>query len=270
MSMRITILFFLVSLCFCGIQTNLNYADNTDSFDKNIMNTESIIMSDFYSKILDLIPSARNLKDLGTVATVRYQMRDEINNAIIFSAQFLKKNKNLIPNILTSISECNLTNGEEESLYDNEVANLIILKSIEILVSSKDISVNFQSYKIFDRIGAFSKRINFLFNINELTYPEHIMISYDATEEIKYLKMLINYLDITEEDEKKLIDDVSKINFEDISEQEKDTFKKFVFLKHVRNIIKTKKNLFKTKREELLKQANSVIRKNFDNVLQEN
>lgn len=264
-----TTLFFLVSLCFFCAQTTSDSADKSDSFDKNIVNTENII-EDFYAKILELIPNARNLKDLGTVATVRYQMRDEINDAIIFSAQFLKKNKNLIPIVLTSVSECSFQNDEKESLYNNDVANLLILKSIEILASSKDISVNFQSYKIFDRIGTFSKKINFLFNINELTYPEHIMISYDATGDIKYLKMLINYLDITEEDEKTLTDEVSKINFEDISEQEKGTFKKFVFLKHVRSIIKAKKNLFEEKRKELLKQANNVIRKNFDSVLQEN
>lgn len=252
------------------------YGDvQTDSLQQvsNEANTDDNKIRDFYKKILDIIPNAKNIKDLLKVATVRYQMRDEINNAIIFSAQFFKKNKNLINRLLVLLSKNikreKLENNIEHQ-YDNNVANLIILKSLQILSMDEKLGINFQAYRIFDQLGFFSKKINFLFNINELTYPEHLMISYDATDDLKYLKMLIKYLDISKGDLYKLSEYVSKIDFDNISDQERDNFRKFVFFKYVKNVIRSRIELFKSKRTELLKSVNDKIVENFENILQEN
>lgn len=271
MFIRITTVFFFVCSWFYGTLENFQQIESKKGYGEN-ENIDDNQISEFYKKILSLIPNAKNLKDLGTVATVRYRMRDEINNAIIFSAQYLKKNKDLIHRMLFLFSENDLKDDKsiDADLYSNDVAILLIIKSLQILDTNKDIEVDFSLYSIFERLGAFSKKINFLFNINELTYPEHLIISYDATDDIEYLKMLVNYLDITEEDKEKLFNEVSKINFNNISDEEKDVFKKFVFLKHVISIIKHRKDLFEQKREELLKSVNTATRKNFNNIFEEN
>lgn len=246
---------------------------NSQADIKNDIDTE---IGNFYSKILSLIPKAQKIKDLNTISTVRYQMRDEINNAIIYATQFLRCNKFLINKLLFHISVSAKDTGsimkniEISPLYKNDVVNVVILKSLQILNSLNEITIDFAQYEVFKKLGGFSKKINFLFNINELTYPEHLMISYDATNDIEYLKVLINYLNIKEDDEKNLMSNVKKINFESISESEKDIFKRFVFIKHVRNIIKSHIDLFKDKKKELLNSANILIKNNFEKVLKEN
>lgn len=267
----ITTLFFCVCQYFCVIQASNSLKGISDSCG-NKVNKDTDRIRDFYRKILDIIPNAKSIKDLSNVATVRYKMRDEVNNAIIFSVQFFKKNKHLINDALLFISqntEIECVENDIQSL-SNDVANLIILKSLQILSIDEKLGINFQSYKVFEQLGVFSKKINFLFNINELTYPEHLMSSYDATEDLKYLKMLIKYLDITEEDEKNLTESVSKIDFDNISDQERDNFRKFVFFKHVKNIIKEHKDLFESRKNELLKASSNDITRNFENILKEN
>lgn len=259
-----------------------------ENFENNFSHDEYSLIETFLKDLHEISSEISNIKNLSTFASLNGSKRDALENSIVFAAQFLIAHKKLQLEIFKTLFQepknpqnNNYDNNDDENPQPNqkiiqnifqkipESTKIIVLKAFEILIEKKQINYEEILYSISELESyKFADRINFLLDIDDLKYPDHLFISFKITKKIKFLKKLLEYLDDDENDPKFL--DYKKIDLNSMTEEERENFKKYVFMMRTKQIIRENKQLFEdffASHEELFETFSEKINQNLSNIL---
>ena len=244
--------------------------------DKKSDETEISDYEFFAQKINGLI-AINNLKNVKVehLNSIGVTGKILLENAAVFAAQFLKNHYEFAVNLL--LTKLTQLKDELNTQKVENVENFVIFKALYIIRGSNEkvksiLAENDKNLSIFKFIKS-TNSVNMTVSFDELRIPEQLFLSYIATKDYKYVKRLCYlYFDF----DKELLDNAKlsftkNTDFDEMSLDEKDLFKKYVFYLSSVKILKSNFSILRSDLYRVLQDGDTqdVVKNNLKNIIAE-
>lgn len=178
----------------------------------------TITYDDFLNKLNEMSMQL-DTKKIQRIINSHNSNRDIFDTMLVFAKTAVDYNPQILENIIKNTDQ----------IIDNLI-KIVCVKAVTLSHKYKTLEVE-DFKKENQKILNICKTIPYKFF--EVTYPEHLMVCYIASSDIKYLEKMLDYLNISDEE----LELYSKIKEEEI-ENDKNGFKKYVFFLETSRILK--------------------------------
>lgn len=198
-----------------------------------------------------------------------------LENAVVFAAQFLKNHYEFAVNLL--LTKLTQLKDELNTQKVENVENFVIFKALYIIRGSNEkvksiLAENDKILSVFKFIKS-TNSVNMMIAFDELRIPAQLFLSYIATKDYKYVKRLCYlYFDF----DKELLDNAKlsftkNTDFDEMSLDEKDLFKKYVFYLSSVKILKSNFSILRSDLYRVLQDGDTpdVVKNNLKNIIAE-
>lgn len=176
-----------------------------------------------FLSILQDLSSQATSHELKSVLQFLTPNRDILDSMLVFAYTAFKNNPELI-------KEAKL----HYSSVDDELIRGAIIKAVSILPNAQ-----VDDFDLGDDAGLFKKRaLSINYHFHEITYPEHLVLCFKATDDEAYILQMLKYLDINPQELRPKLN-TREIVMKKIADPEhKELFISYVFFLETKRLLK--------------------------------
>lgn len=193
-------------------------------FIANIYNLHAIDF-EIFCKVLQDLASQITTHKIKNIVLYLTHNRDILDSMILFTKESLAHDENLLKTVIT-----NLPNIQEDTI------KVALFKGISMLPSGRILLGELNLEKDDQYLKKFAISINYRFSA--IKYPEHLMLSFKATEDPEYIYKMLSYLDIDPQTVRPQLNTREIVQKRIADEEHKKLFESYVFFLETIRLLK--------------------------------